>query len=165
MSATQARYGDRLRSRMNEQPLQSAGLVLAAGVLLDRLFLRKPNVRVVKVPVRPPSTSTWQARRWSDAASANLQRAGRAGQHAADKGGMAAALGLAGIRSATSNVARHAQDLPLRTRVATQRLMARSQEYGSMARSTVEAHPWAGLAAVMTASGLLTTMWFMRRRG
>ena len=117
---------------MNEQPLQSTGVVLAAGVLLDRLFLRKPKVRVFKEPVR--TRSTWDAGRWSDAADARLQRFGRAGQQAAGKAGM-----------------------------ATQRLMARSQEYGRMARSTVEAHPWAGLGAVLAASGLLTTG-LMRRR-
>ena len=176
VSSTQARYGeqarqygDSLRTRMNEQPLQSAGAMLAAGVLMDRLLLRKPKVRVVKVPVR--TQSIWRAsppterrtQRWSDAADARLQHVGRAGQQAADKAGRAAAQGIAGARARVSNMARGANALPLQMREATQRLMTRSQEYGGMARSTVEAHPWAGLGAVLAASGLLTTT-LMRRR-
>ena len=139
MSSTQERfgrqarqYGDRLRTRMHEQPLQSTGVMLAAGVLLDRLFLRKPKVRVVQVPVRARST-------WDTGPS------------------------FAGTRDTVSSLAREADAVPLRMRLATQRLMARSQEYGSMARSTVEAHPWAGLGAVLAASGLLTSL-LMRRR-
>jgi ElaB/YqjD/DUF883 family membrane-anchored ribosome-binding protein len=158
MSSTRARYGeqarqygDRLRTRMNEQPLQSTGVVLAAGVLLDRLFLRnKPKVRVVNAPV---TRATWapgpsverRAQRWSDAADAHLQR------------------GVAGTRATMSSLAREASALPLQMRMATQRLMARSQDYGSMARSSVQAHPWAGLGAVVAASGLLTSMLMQRR--
>ena len=162
-------YGDSLRTRMTEQPLQSAGVVLAAGVLLDRLFLREPKVQVVKVPVR--THSDWEAspsierraQRWSDAAAARLHRVGRAGQGAVDKAGMASALGIAGAKAKACDLAREASALPLQMRLATQRLMARSQEYGSMARSKVEEHPWAGLGAVLVASGLLTTA-LMRRR-
>ena len=177
VSSTQARYserarqyGDRLRSRMNEQPLQSTGMVLAAGVLLDRLFLRRPKARMVQVPVRTgpswgatPASSERHAQRWSNAADARLQRIGRTGQHAADRVGMTTGLGLARAKAAASNVARQADALPLQIRAATQRFMAHSQEYGGMARSTVQAHPWAGLGAVLAASGLLTTM-VMRRR-
>jgi len=176
VSSTQGRYGeqarqygDRLRMRMSGQPLQTAGIVLAAGVLLDRLFLRKPKVRVVKVPVRTHTVFQGsplverRTQRWSDAADARLQRAGRTGEQAARKAGMAAAWGLGGTRAAASNLAGEADALPLRMRLATQRLMARSQEYGSMARSTVEAHPWVGLGSVIAASGLLTTWWLRRR--
>ncbi|WBY02899.1 hypothetical protein PE066_05000 [Ramlibacter tataouinensis] len=176
MSSTQSRYGeqarqygDRVRTRMNEQALQAVGIMLAAGVLLDRLFLRKPKVRVVEVPVHP--RSTWGAspvfeqhtRRWSDAADAHLQRARRTGEKAAGKASMATASGIAGAKAATSSLAREAYALPLQMRQATQRLMARSQEYGSMARSGMETHPWAGLGAVLAASSLLTTA-LMRRR-
>ena len=157
MSSTRARYGeqarqygDRLRMRMNEQPLQSTGVVLAAGVLLDRLFLRKPKTRVVSAPI---TRATWapspsierRTQRWSDAADAHLQR------------------GVAGTRATMSGLAREASALPQQMRMATQRLMARSQDYGSMARSTVEAHPWAGLGAVVAASGLLTSLLLQRR--
>ncbi len=176
MSSTRVRYGeqarqyrDRLGTRMNNQPLQSAGIVLAAGVLLDRLFLRKPKVRVIKVPVR--TLSTWEAspgierhtQRWSDAADAYLQRVGRTGREAAGKAGFAAASGIAGTKAAASSLARETEALPLKMRMAAQRLLARSHEYGSVARSTAQAHPWAGLGAVLAASGLLTTV-LMRRR-
>ncbi len=177
MSSTRARYGEqaqhyraRLGNRMSEHPLRSTGVVLAAGVLIDRLFLRKSKVRVVEVPERrrwmrqDSPRSERRLERWSDAADAHLQRVGRAGRHAADRAGMAAALGAAGTTAAVSGLASRAGALPLQMRLATQRLMARSQEYGSMARSTVVAHPWAGLGAVLAASGLLTTA-VMRRRG
>lgn len=176
MSSSQARYGeqarqygDRMRTRMNEQPLQAVGIMLAAGVLLDRLFLRKPKVRVIQVPVLP--RSTWlpgpalerRTRRWSDAADAHLQHARRTGEAAAGKFAMTSASGLAGAKAATYRLAREAAALPLQMRLATQRLMARSQEYGSRARAGMEAHPWAGLGAVLAASSLLTTA-LMRRR-
>ena len=173
MSSTQARYGDqarqygdRLQARMNERPLQSAGIVLAAGVLLDRLFLRKPTVRVVQVPDR--THATWEAsprrtQRWREAADAHLQHVGRAGREAAGTAGMAAASGIAGTKAMASHLVREAEALPLQMRMAAHRLKARSQEYGSVARSTVEAHPWAGLGAVLAASGLLTTV-LMRGR-
>lgn len=173
ISSTQARYGDqarqygdRLQSRMSERPLQSAGIVLAAGVLLDRLFLRRPKVRVVKVPVRVHpnwEASPGRTQRWGDATEAHLQRVGRVGWQAAGKAGMAAASGFAGTKAMASHLARQAEALPQRMRMSAQRLKARSQEYGSVARSTVEAHPWAGLGAVLAASGLLTTV-LMRRR-
>lgn len=176
MSSARGRYGeqarqyrDRLGTRMNEQPLQVAGIVLAAGVLIDRLLLRKPRVRWVQVPVR--THAAWDAepvierhaQRWSDAADAHLQRVRRTGREAVDKAHLAAASGIAGIRSGARHLEHEAQALPLQMRMAAQRLMARSQAYGSMARSQVEAHPWAGLGAVLAASGLLTTV-LMRRR-
>lgn len=169
MSSTQARYRDSLRTRMNEQPLQSAGLALAAGVLLDRLFLRGPKERVLEVPVRTHSkreanpAAERRRARWSDAAEAHLQRLGRTGREAAGKAGAAAAQGLAGTRAVAAGLAREANALPLQMRLAARHLAARSHEYGSLARSTVKAHPWAGLAAMFAAGGLLTTV-LMRRR-
>ena len=176
ISSAQARYGeqarqygDRLRARISDQPLQSAGIVLASGVLLDRLFLRKPKVRVVKMLIRTRSTGIASPRTerrthgWSDAADARLQRVGGPGEHAAAEARVAAALGIAGTKARVSDLTREANALPLKMRMTTQRLMARSQEYGAMARSTVGAHPWAALGAVLAASGLLTAL-LMRRQ-
>lgn len=177
MSSTRSRYGERAReyresmgSRMAEQPLQALGIVLAAGVLLDRLFLRTPKVRVIGVPVRhvqaPRETSPameQRVRHWADAADAHAHRAGRTAEQAAGRARLAAAAGLAGTRAAASRLAHEAQVLPMHMRTAAQHLMARSQAYGSRARATVESHPWVGLGAVLAASGLLTTALLQRR--
>jgi ElaB/YqjD/DUF883 family membrane-anchored ribosome-binding protein len=176
MSSAQTRYGeqarqygDRLRMRMNDQPLQSAGLVLAAGVLLDRLFLRKTKLQVVRVPVRArpaleasPRTEP-DNRRWRDAADARMQRVATAGRRAIDRAGVSAALGIAGTKATASNLARDVSALPRQMSLGAQRLMARSQEQGHVARAMVQSHPWAGLGAVLAASGLLTAALMGRR--
>lgn len=177
MSSTRGRYVERTReyreslgSRMVDRPLQSLGIVLAVGVLLDRLFLRTPKVRVVGVPVRSAHASREagppmerHARHRADAAGAQVHRAEGAAEHAAGRARLAAAAGLAGTRAAASRLAREAQVLPVQMRTAAQQLIARSQAYGSRARATVEAHPWVGLGAVLAASGLLTTALLQRR--
>ncbi|TFZ00833.1 hypothetical protein EZ313_20545 [Ramlibacter henchirensis] len=164
-------YGDKVRERINAQPLQSAAIAVGAGVVLDKVFTRrKPKVRVVNVPAytRP----TWEAspspdrsaRRWTDTAGSYMQGLRATGQEAAGKAGAAASLGLAGAESTASTLARKVSTVPLQMRLATQRLLARSQEYGSMARSEVQARPLVGAGAMLGAGALLTTLWLQRRR-
>jgi len=162
-------YGDKVREQFHARPLQSAGVALAAGALLDKLFTRSPKVRVVSVHV--PAQAPWdptrsverRARRWTSSADEHLQNVGRASREAAGKVGTTASLGIAGTRATASRLTGSANTLPLQMRLATQRLLARSQEYGSLARSGVQAHPLVGLGAVFGASALLTTL-FLRRR-
>jgi ElaB/YqjD/DUF883 family membrane-anchored ribosome-binding protein len=163
-------YGEKLRERMNAKPLQSAGMAVGAGVVLDKLFFRRaPKVRVVKVPVHTPAT--WDAGRFTerrpnrlmDTAGSHLQSLRGAGQEAAAKAAFAAGAGLAGTKAMASSLTRTAGTVPLQARLATQRLLARSQEYASMARTGVQAHPLVGVGAFLGVGALLTTV-FMRRR-
>jgi hypothetical protein len=70
-------YGDKLRGHINARPLQSAGIAVGTGVILDKVvFSRSPTVKVVQVPVPAPSrpardstaSHARQGRRWTDAA-------------------------------------------------------------------------------------------------
>ena len=163
--------GDRLREQFNAHPLQSTGIALGTGVLLDRLLLRKPKVRVVKMPVAVQSPARaslreadWHAARWTRAADAHARRVGQAVQQAWARAGTAAGLGIAGTKAAAATLAAKAGTVPLQMRLATQRLLARSHDYGSVAKSGVQAHPLLGLGAVLGASGLLTAYWMRRRQ-
>jgi ElaB/YqjD/DUF883 family membrane-anchored ribosome-binding protein len=49
-------------------------------------------------------------------------------------------------------------------RLATQRLLTRSQEYGSVAKSGVQAHPIVGIGSMLGAGALVTTLLMQRRR-
>lgn len=163
-------YGESLREQITARPLQSVGIALGTGAVLDKLFNRTPpKVRVVKVSV--PARARWEpgpfverrARPWTHAADAHVQSLRRAGHQTMGRLGAAAGAGLAGTQATVSHLTHRASTLPLQMRMATQRLLARSQEYGSLARSGVQAHPLIGLGAVLGASGLLTTLWMRRR--
>lgn len=168
-------YGDSLRGQINARPLQSAGIALGAGVVLDKLFSRTPRqVRVVKVPV-PVARPAWETDRfaqrrgrgWMEATGAHLQGLAGAGQQVVGKvgaaAGTAAGMGIAGTRAMASTVADTASTLPLQMRLATERLLARSQEYGSMARTAVQEHPLAGAGALLGVAALLATPLLRRR--
>ena len=103
------------------------------------------------------------ARRWTDAVRERGQDLADAGQGAIGKVGAAAGAGLAGTKMMASTLTSNLSTLPLQMRLATQRLLARSQEYGSMTRAGVQAHPMIGLGALAGAGALLTTLWLQRR--
>lgn len=163
-------YGDKVRERINARPLQAAGIAVGAGVILDRMFSRSPKVRVVKVPVR--ARPVWdadfhperRANRWLHAAGSRMHGIGETGHEAVGKVGAAAALGLAGTKAIASDLTRTASTLPLQMRIATQRLLARSQEYGSVARTGVQAHPYVGVGAFLGVGALLATVLMQRVR-
>jgi ElaB/YqjD/DUF883 family membrane-anchored ribosome-binding protein len=164
-------YGDRLRERANGQPLQTIAMALGAGLVVGKLFggSREPEVRVVEAPAPMPDWTFTDAaeRRASglvDAARARMDRLGDLGLAARDRVGAAAGLGLAGTQQWTSTVARKASDLSQQARLAVERLVARSQDYGSMARSGIQAHPAAGLGAVVGIGALVTALLLQRRR-
>ncbi|KQT11342.1 hypothetical protein ASG30_05560 [Ramlibacter sp. Leaf400] len=163
-------YGDKVRDQINARPLQAAGLAVGAGVILDRMFSRSPKVRVVNVPVR--ARPVWdadlhperRANRWLHAAGSRMHGIGETGQEAMGKVGAAAALGLASTKAIASDLARTASTLPLQVRMGTQRLLARSHEYGSAARTGVQAHPYAGVGAFLGVGALLATVLMQRMR-
>lgn len=175
-------YGGKLRGQINAHPLQSAGVALGAGVLLDRMFSRSPRVRVVNVPARQPQVRIvrepvhtpsswnasrppeWRARRSTDVVGSRLHELGDAGHQAMGKIGAAAGLGLAGTRAMASSLTDKAGTLPLQMRLATQRLLARSQAYGTLARSEMQSHPLIGVGAGLGVGALITTL-LMQRRG
>lgn len=146
-------YGNKLRQRFNERPVQSAGLALATGAVLHKLMASKPKaqVRVVKVPVyrRAPAVSPASAA-WT------AQLAGKAGA--------VAGMGIGSTKAAASSLANTASALPSQLRLATQRLLTRSQEYGSVAKSGVQAHPIVGIGSMLGAGALVTTLLMQRRR-
>lgn len=177
-------YGDQMREKIDAQPLQSAAIALGTGVVLGKLFMRapqpQPQVRVVKVPVpvRVPvqTHAAWTAgpsperrvQRWMQAAGNHVQALGRSGQYAAGRvgsaAGSAAGTGVAGTKALASTVASAASTLPLQMRLATERLLARSQVYGSIARSNVQAHPLWGAGALLGVGALLATPWLRSHR-
>ncbi len=174
-------YGDQLRQRITERPLQTAGIALGAGVVLTRLMSsRAPKVRVVQVPVpvrtaAPLRTSHWSAaatgepmgRRWTDTVGTPLRSLWRGGQDAGRKAGAvagtAATAGVLGTKTLATTLSGVASTLPLQARLATQRLLARSQAYGSMARAGVQAHPMAGAGALLGVAALAATPLLRRR--
>lgn len=117
-------YVETLRERIDARPLQSVGMAWGAGVVFNKVFGRRPAVRVVKTSVPAPSLEPARP----DAAL------------------------------------RQAEAVPLRMRLALERLAAKSQEYGSLARAGVQAHPLIGMGSVLGLSALLTTFWLQRRR-
>ncbi len=164
-------YGDKLRERINARPLQSAGVALGAALVLHKVFRRQPKVRVVHVPVHTPSplySSQFPSRsatRPTHGADSGMQRLRAVGQEAVGKVGTAADVGIAVIKAMSSTLMRKASTLPLQMRLATQRLLASSQKYGSMARSGAQAHPAIGIGAVVVGVGaLLGAVWLQRRR-
>lgn len=146
-------YGNKLRGRLNERPVQSAGIALATGAVLHKLMARRPKaeVRVIKVPVYRTAPAVSPAR-----AAWTAQLAGRTGA--------AAGTGIGRARTVASTVADKASLLPTQLRLATQRLLARSQEYGSIARSGVQAHPLVGIGGMLGAGALVTTLLMQRRQ-
>lgn len=146
-------YGNRLRERFNERPVQSAGIALATGAVLHKLMAGKPKpqVRVVKVPVyrRAPAVSAASAA-WTT--------------RLAGKAGAVAGMGIGGTRAAASHLSHTASALPSQLKLATQRLLTRSQEYASVARSGVQAHPVVGIGSVLGAGALVTTLLMQRRQ-
>lgn len=156
--AGQARqYGETLRGRVNARPLQSAGIALAAGIVAHKLFGRKstPTVRFVEVPV--PTYSHWDA--------SQPQRRARSWMHATRAEMRAAAdQGRASLNAASSSLTRTAVPLSLQMRLATQRLLDKSHEYGSIARVRVQEHPLMGVGVMLGVGALVATSVLQGRR-
>ena len=160
-------YGDSLRERITDRPLQSAGIALAAGVVLDKIFggkRRVEKVRIVRVPV--PRTSNWdahllperravQAPRAADSAMRDLRWSG---EQASRKAGATADMAWARSRAMASDATGTAAAVPIRMRLALQQLLERSQQYGSAGRYGVQAHPLVTLGAALGGGALLTTL-------
>jgi ElaB/YqjD/DUF883 family membrane-anchored ribosome-binding protein len=144
--SSQAKYGQQLRESVGARPLQSVGMALGAGMVLDKVFASKPQVRVVRVPV-PASRGLGKAR-----------------QEVAQEVGATAGLGVAAAKAIGASLARMASTLPPQVRLATERLLSRSQAYGSMAASQVRQHPLAGAGAVAGVAALGALLSRMRAR-
>lgn len=105
-------YGAQARDRIHQQPLQSAGLAFAAGLLYSKVFMHKHKVHVVKVPVPvvPPEVGEWteagrgRAREWMGSANEGMHRLGESGQHAAKRIGAAAMAGAAAAKAMGSEL-------------------------------------------------------------
>lgn len=156
--AGQARqYGDTLRGRISARPLQSAGIALATGIVAHKLFGSRstPTVRVVEVPV--PTYSHWDA--------SQPQRRARSWMHATRAEMRAAAdQGRASLNAASSSLTRTVIPLSLQMRLATQRLLDKSHEYGSIARVRVQEHPLMGVGVMLGVGALVATSVLQGRR-
>jgi ElaB/YqjD/DUF883 family membrane-anchored ribosome-binding protein len=165
-------YGDKLRERVNGQPLQTVAIALGTGVVLHKLFSRapEPEIRVVHVPSRtsshwnPADSTERRVGGLVDAARARMERLGDLGQSARDRVAAAAGLGVAGTQQVASAVADKASDLSHQVRLMLDRVFSRTQDYGSMARSGIQTHPAAGLGAVVGVGALVTALLLQRRR-
>lgn len=165
-------YGQQLRERVTAQPLQSAGIALAAGMVLGKVFTapRAPKVRVVHVPAPralahgPGQPLARPASRWLHAADAGLEDLGAAGQKAAGTAGATAGLALAGVKAMAATLAHKAGALPPRLGLVAQRLLAKSQAYGTVARAGVQAHPLAGVGVAFCTGALAAAALVLRNR-
>ncbi|HYF19277.1 MAG TPA: hypothetical protein VEA40_15530, partial [Ramlibacter sp.] len=163
-------YGDKLRGHINARPLQSAGIAVGTGVILDKVFSRSPAVKVVQVPV--PTRPAWdsaaspvrQGRRWADAAGSQADAWKSRSQSVLQKLAAKTESGLAETRSMSRGMARTVSGLPDGVRLATRGLVASSQRYGSMARNGIQAHPLVGIGVLATAGAVLTTALLRRDR-
>ncbi|HYF19559.1 MAG TPA: hypothetical protein VEA40_16965 [Ramlibacter sp.] len=155
-------YGERLREQVATRPWEAAGIAVAAGVVLDKLLLtRSPKPVVVRVRTAPrPQWEPVVTRHprvdsWAQSADSELQDARMAGHEAAGRLAGTTAAGVAGTKAA-------AAALGLQLRLAGQRMLAKSQDYGTVVRSEVEAHPLVGIGAALGLGALVTTL-LMRR--
>jgi ElaB/YqjD/DUF883 family membrane-anchored ribosome-binding protein len=165
-------YGDKLRGHINARPLQSAGIAVGTGVILDKVFSRSPSVKVVQVPVPVRARPAWdsaasparQGRRWTDAAGSQAEAWKGRSQSLLRKLSAKTEAGLAETRSTSRSMAHGVSALPDGVRLATRRLVASSQRYGSMARSGIQAHPLVGIGVLATAGAALTAALMRRER-
>jgi ElaB/YqjD/DUF883 family membrane-anchored ribosome-binding protein len=174
LMATQAKggeqvrqYGDQLRQRVSTQPMQAIGIALGAGFVLAKLFGGKPKVHVVRVPEPMPMPSRWNdlsgaaERRTSglmDAARSHIERLGDLAHAARDRVSATASQGVEGAQDMTTSMARTASAVPAQMRDTMERLLSRSQDYGSSARSAIQEHPAAGLGAALGLGALVAVL-------
>jgi len=158
-------YGNQLRERATAQPMQLIGIALGAGFLLAKLIGGKPKVHDLRV--REPMASRWNdisegaERRTTglvDAARSRIERLGEFAHAARDRAGETASQGLVETQGMASGFARAASALPSQVGDTMERLLSRSQDYGSTARSAIQAHPAAGLGAALGLGALVAVM-------
>jgi ElaB/YqjD/DUF883 family membrane-anchored ribosome-binding protein len=166
--------GDRMRERVDAQPLQAIGLAMVAGLVFGKLFMRSPRVapaRPYVVQTRPlveVDTGDRPARRWMDTAGASMRNLRDSGQVRAAAASAEAGARMERARAMTAALAQAAADrassLPLQLRLAAERLRTGSRVYGSVAKSSVQAHPMVGMGAALGSVALLATLWLRRRQ-
>jgi len=166
--------GDRVRERVTTAPLQAVGVAMLAGLVFGKLFMRSPKVRPARRyveetrPVVNFESPDRPARRWMDAAGSGMRDLRNSSQDAAAMARYNATARLERAKAMTAALAQAAADrastLPLQLRLAAERMRAGSRVYGSVAKSTVQAHPAIGLGAVLGSVALLGTVWLKRRQ-
>lgn len=166
-------YSEQVRERIHAQPLQSAGAAFAAGVVLSNLFAPRRKTRVVKVPDYSAEMKAEargaeaRTQRWMQAAGDKLHQLADSGQYAVKRLGATGMTGLAGAKALSSDMAyrtRRAMPSAGEARARTQAMMARSQAYGSMARTQIQEHPMAGLAVAIGLGAAAVQMMMGQRR-
>jgi ElaB/YqjD/DUF883 family membrane-anchored ribosome-binding protein len=152
-----------LMQQISDRPLRSAGIAMGALLILKKLFGRAPRVQIVKVPV-PVHVPVYSS--WSPSYTRSQMRSLRGtGQSVLGKAGAAAYVGKERAKALGSSLAHNLGSLPQQMRSASRSVQARTQQYGSMARSGVQEHPLAGLAALAGAAALATALWRQRSHG
>lgn len=166
-------YSEQLRERVYAQPLQSAGAAFAAGVVLSNLFAPRHKTRDAKVPdysadMKAHARATEaRTQRWAQAAGDKLHQLAGSGQDAVKRLGATGMSGLAGAKALSADMlyrTRKALPPASEARARTQAMMARSQAYGSMARSQIQEHPVAGLAVAIGLGAAAMQMLLGQRR-
>jgi ElaB/YqjD/DUF883 family membrane-anchored ribosome-binding protein len=166
--------GDRMREQVDAKPLQAIGLSVVAGLVFGKLFMRSPRVAparpyvVQRRPVVEVDAGDRPARRWMDSAGASMRNLRDTGQIRAAEASAEAGARMERARAMTAALAQAAVDrassLPVQLRLAAERLRTGSRAYGSVAKSTVQAHPMVGAGTALGGAALLATLWLRRRQ-
>lgn len=163
-------YQQQLNHRVQDKPLQTAGAVFAAGVVLGKLFKRREKVKVVRVygPSRTEAAASGvraRAHEWREAASTAARRLGESGQHKAHQAGAVTLAGLATAKAASSRLWDQTRRVLPQDLASTRRqAVAKSQYYGLQARDQLERHPMPGLAVALGIGAVASALALGRSR-
>ncbi|MEJ7932462.1 hypothetical protein WG922_20990 [Ramlibacter sp. AN1015] len=163
-------YGEQVRTRVHDQPLQAAGIAFVAGLLYEKMFMHRRRVKVVQVPVYVPRLSdsshfdTGRARGWMQAAGEKIHQLGDSGHDAVRKLGATTMMGVAGTKAMSSRMwHKTRQAMPEDMSHARQQVLAKSHEYGGMARTQMQEHPLVGVGLAVGLGALAAAMAVNRR--
>lgn len=146
-------YGMQARERIRDDPLKSAAIVFATGVLFSRLFMGRKHerVEVVAMPVYLPHYHGGRAHRLMDSSGHAMHRLADSGHAAAGKIAATAMMGAAGAKALASRLWHDSRDaMP-----SAEEMRERSREYGSMAEQQMQEHPIVGIGLAFGIGALL----------
>ncbi|HSW19157.1 MAG TPA: hypothetical protein VLJ86_18200 [Ramlibacter sp.] len=164
-------YVEPVRERINAQPLKAAGAALATGLVFDKLFLRKPEARVIEEPMYVPETTATpragnrRAQGWLRAASDGIHRLGDVGQQALGAVGAATLKSVDSAKAMSATVSSKARKaMPRDLSRARRQMVDTPLAYAEMARSSVKAHPFVGAGVALGLGAVATTLLMPQRR-